>query len=89
MALNLAYTYVVIPASLTDIIGSDPEILGGAVCFLGSRVPVRILLDYVDSGDGLEAFLIQYPTIQEAHARRVLVWQREVVLDLLDRPIAS
>jgi len=78
-----------IPTSLTDIIGTDPEILGGAVCFLGSRVPVRILFDYVDSGDGLEAFLIQYPTIQESHARRVLAWQREVVLDLLDRPIAS
>ena len=59
------------------------------MCFLGTRVPVRILFDYVDSGNGLEEFLIQYPTIEGAHARRVLAWQREVILDLLERSIAS
>lgn len=33
--------------TLKEIIHSDPDILGGTPVFIGTRVPVRILLDYL------------------------------------------
>ena len=37
---------------------SDPDILGGAPVFVGTRVPVRNLLDYLEAGDSLADFLV-------------------------------
>ena len=41
----------------------DPEIMSGEPCFVGTRVPVRALLDYIEGGDTLDEFLEQYPTV--------------------------
>ncbi len=41
----------------------DPEIMSGEPCFAGTRVPVRALLDYIESGETLGEFLEQYPTV--------------------------
>ena len=47
---------------------SDPEILGGAPVFVGTRVPVRTLLDYLAAGDSLEEFLDHFPTVSRERA---------------------
>ena len=49
--------------TIREIIHSDPEILGGTPVFVGTRVPVRILLDYLEGGEPLEEFLDNYPTV--------------------------
>jgi len=54
--------------SLRDIIHSDPGILGGTPVFVGTRVPVRILLDYLEGGDPLEEFLDNYPSVSREQA---------------------
>jgi len=54
--------------TLKDIVHSDPEILGGTPVFVGTRVPVRILLDYLEGGDPLEEFLDNYPSVSREHA---------------------
>jgi uncharacterized protein (DUF433 family) len=54
--------------TLKDIIHSDPEILGGTPVFVGTRVPVRILLDYLEGGDPLEDFLDNYPSVSREQA---------------------
>jgi uncharacterized protein (DUF433 family) len=41
----------------------DPDILGGEPVFRGTRVPFRILIEYVEGGDTLDQFLEQYPTV--------------------------
>ena len=41
----------------------DPETLSGAPVFRGTRVPVQTLLDYLEGGDTIEAFLDNYPTV--------------------------
>lgn len=46
----------------------DPEIMGGEPCFVGTRVPVRALLDYIEGGDTLDDFLEQYPTVSRQMA---------------------
>lgn len=47
----------------SSVVRIDPEIMSGAPCFAGTRVPVRALLDYIEGGDTLDEFLEQYPTV--------------------------
>ena len=37
-------------AELNDIVCSDPGILGGTPVFVGTRVPVQSLFDYLEGG---------------------------------------
>jgi uncharacterized protein (DUF433 family) len=41
----------------------DPNILGGEPVFHGTRVPFKVLIDYLEGGDTLDAFLEQYPSV--------------------------
>src|SRR5436305_15100211 len=43
------------------VVHSDPEILGGTPVFVGTRVPVRNLIDFLEAGDSLEDFLTSFP----------------------------
>jgi len=54
--------------TIKEIVHSDPEIMGGAPVFVGTRVPVRILLDYLEGGDPLEEFLDNYPSVSREQA---------------------
>lgn len=55
----------------------DAEIMHGDVCFVGTRVPLSILLDWQAEGIGLEEFLESYPSVSRDHAKQVLLWERE------------
>ena len=46
-----------------QIIHSDPEILGGTPIFVGTRVPVDALIDFLEAGDTIEDFLENYPGV--------------------------
>lgn len=46
-----------------SIICRDPEIMGGAPVFCGTRVPVQTLLDYLEAGDSIDEFLEGFPTV--------------------------
>lgn len=52
----------------SKIIHSDPEILSGTPVFVGTRVPVRTLLDYLEGGDSLEVFLENFPSVSREQA---------------------
>jgi len=77
-----------IPIELCDILGSDPETLGGAVCFRETRIPVRILFDHVNHGISLEEFLEGFPSVSREDALRVMAWEEQVALDAVE-PIAA
>ena len=51
---------------------SDPEILGGTVVFVGTRVPVRILFEHLEAGDSIEVFLTDFPSVSRELAIQVL-----------------
>ena len=51
-----------------SVIVSDPEILGGTPCFRGTRVPVDSLIDYLESGDTLDEFLDNFPSVSREAA---------------------
>ena len=49
---------------MTDtVIVKDPEILGGMPIFRGTRVPVKNLIDYLSTGETIDAFLDDFPTV--------------------------
>ena len=47
----------------TSVVHSDPNILGGTPVFVGTRVPVQALIDYIEGGHSLNAFLDDFPTV--------------------------
>ena len=51
-----------------EVIHSDPEILGGTPVFVGTRVPVQTLLDYLEGGHPLAEFLDDFPTVTKSQA---------------------
>ena len=53
---------------LRTIIHSHPEIHSGDPVFVGTRVPVRTLLDYIEGGDSLEVFLDNFPSVTREQA---------------------
>lgn len=60
----------------------DPEIHSGAAVFTGTRVAVRILLDYLAEGQTIEEFLRHYPSVSREQTVRAL----EEIEGLLDEP---
>jgi uncharacterized protein (DUF433 family) len=46
-----------------QIVHADPEILGGTPVFIGTRVPVHALIDFIEGGDTIEDFLENYPGV--------------------------
>jgi uncharacterized protein (DUF433 family) len=48
---------------MEKVIIKNPGILGGEPVFRGTRVPFKILTDYLEGGDSLDQFLEQYPSI--------------------------
>jgi len=52
----------------SQIVHSDPEILGGTPVFVGTRVPVQTLLTYLEKGETLEEFLDNFPTVSREQA---------------------
>jgi len=55
-----------------SIIHSDPEILGGTPVFVGTRVPLRNLIDYLEGGYSLDEFLDDFPTVSRDQVVAVL-----------------
>jgi uncharacterized protein (DUF433 family) len=59
---------------------SDPEILGGTPVFVGTRVPVQTLLDYLEAGDPLDEFLDDFPSVSRNQVVAVLELAKEMLL---------
>ena len=58
--------------TLKNAVSSDPEILGGTLCFAGTRVPIRNLFDYVEGGSDIDAFLESFDWISREQVTAVL-----------------
>lgn len=48
---------------MSGVVIRDPEILGGEPVFRRTRVPFKVLMDYLEGGDTLDQFLEQYPSV--------------------------
>ena len=54
--------------SVKTVVHSDPEILGGFPVFVGTRVPFRNLIDYLEGNYSLEEFLDAFPSVKREQA---------------------
>ncbi len=55
-----------------ELITVNPNILGGAPVFKGTRVPVRTLFEYLERGYSIEGFLECFPSVTKDMACRLL-----------------
>ena len=58
--------------AMADAIVRDEEIMHGTPVFLGTRVPVQTMFDYLEAGDSLDDFLAGFPTVGRELAIQVL-----------------
>jgi uncharacterized protein (DUF433 family) len=64
----------------SGVIHSDPETLGGTPVFVGTRVPVQALIDYLEGGHPLSEFLDDFPTVSREQAVAALEEAKELLL---------
>jgi uncharacterized protein (DUF433 family) len=62
------------------VVHSHPGILRGTPVFVGTRVPVQALLDYLEEGDTLDAFLDGFPSVTREQAVGFLEQAAEALL---------
>ena len=60
-------------------INIDPEILGGTPVFFGTRVPVKNLFDYLETGDSIEVFLEDFEGVSKFQVIRVLEMSQKLI----------
>ena len=65
-----------------EVVHSDPEIMSGTPVFVGTRVPVYNLFDYLEAGDSLEKFLASFPSVTREQAVAALELAKEAVTGL-------
>jgi uncharacterized protein (DUF433 family) len=66
--------------SAQNLIERDLKKLGGTPVFAGTRVPIKNLFDYIETGDTIESFLEDFPTVTREQAVGVLEASREYLL---------
>lgn len=59
-------------APVLPVIHCHPDILGGTPIFHGTRVPLKILIQYVERGRSLDEFLDAFPTVSREQAEAAL-----------------
>ena len=62
-----------------EIVQRNPNIQGGVPVFTGTRVPVKNLFDYLESGETLEQFLLDFPAVGRSKAVAALEMAREAL----------
>lgn len=71
------------PIALPDgsVFHSDPEIVSGTPVFVGTRVPVHTLIEYLESGYSLDDYLDSFPSVRRAQAVAFLEQAAKALLE--------
>jgi uncharacterized protein (DUF433 family) len=64
-----------------SVVSRDPDVLGGAVVFRGTRVPVQTLIDHLEAGDSIDDFLEGFPTVSRDQVIAFLEEAKTRVID--------
>lgn len=66
-------------SSISRVVHSDPDILGGTPVFTGTRVPIKNLIDYLEAGDSLDEFLDHFPSVSQESAIAALELAKQML----------
>ncbi len=61
------------------VINIDPEILGGTPVFYGTRVPIKNLFDYLETGDSIDTFLEDFEGVHKDQVIKVLEMSQKLI----------
>lgn len=67
--------------SLRGIVHSEPSIMGGTPVFVGTRVPLQNLIDYLEGGESIEDFLDGFPSVKREQVLAVIEAGKLAVLE--------
>ncbi len=70
--MNVNLNIMNLKSALNKYVTVSPDILGGTPVFKNTRVPIKILFDYLQGGDNIQEFLDNYPTVEKTFAQKVL-----------------
>ena len=70
------------------VIDIDTNVLGTTPVFSGTRVPVRILIEYLEAGDRMDDFLENHPTVSRDQAIEVLERAKRVLAGTSNEALA-
>jgi len=62
------------------VVHSDPEIMGGTPVFVGTRVPLQTLIEYLEAGNPLGEFLEDFPSVSREQAIAALEQARDALI---------
>ena len=65
---------------IKDVVEVNPKKMSGMPVFIGTRVPIKNLFDYLEGGDSLDVFLDDFPTVTREQVQAVLELSREKLL---------
>lgn len=66
--------------TIDELITCDDDIMGGTPVFKSTRVPIKNLIDYLESGDDLDEFLDDFPSVSRDQAIQVLELAKDMLL---------
>jgi uncharacterized protein (DUF433 family) len=66
--------------NIKELVEIDPEKMSGVPVFTGTRVPIGHLFEYIESGENLDKFLDQFPSVTREQALGVLELSKESLL---------
>ncbi|MDX6442999.1 MAG: hypothetical protein QOH71_73 [Blastocatellia bacterium] len=61
---SIWYIVVMKSEDFQGVIHSDPKIMGSTPVFVGTRVPLQNLIDYLEGGESVDEFLDAFPTVK-------------------------
>ena len=61
------------------VVNIDPEILGGTPVFNGTRVPIKNLFDYLETGDSITDFLEDFEGVSKEQVIEVLTMSNKLI----------
>jgi uncharacterized protein (DUF433 family) len=71
-------------------ISVDPEIMHGAVCLRGTRIPVSVVLDNLAAGESPQTILDEYPSLRAEHIPAAIAYAAELARErILPVPAAA
>ena len=64
---------------IMKVIDIDKEILGGTSVFNGTRVPIKNLFDYLETGDSIDEFLDDFPSVRREQIVKLLEFSEQML----------
>ena len=68
--------------ALNKYINVSPEVLGGTPVFINTRVPIKILFDYINGGESIQEFLDNYPSVNKTIPKRIVTLLSNYLIEL-------